>query len=171
MDEFTAVLRARELTVAVNPTTIPVAVEAYAAKVGAIIRVETDLGQDEAGWSFERGGKYYICINGKDQEERRRFTICHEIAHIVLCLPSDHKALPWWSYAKRSADEILCDVFAAELLLPYRIFKPAAEKEEYVSGRWVIWLPVSWHLLRRPAPDLRRLSALRAPLRFQSRVK
>jgi hypothetical protein len=130
MDEFTAVLKARELVVAVNPTTIPVAVEAYASKVGAVIRVKTDLEQDEPGWSFEHGGKRFICVNAKDLEERRRFTVCHEIAHIILCLPSDHKAVPWWSYAKRSADEILCDVFAAELLLPGRLFKAVAEKEE-----------------------------------------
>jgi hypothetical protein len=130
MDEITAVLRARELVAAVNPTAVPFVVEAYASKIGATIRVETDLGQDEPGWSFEHGGKHYICVNGKDQEERRRFTVCHEIGHMVLGLASDHKTLPWWSYAKKSADEILCDVFAAELLLPHRLFKPAAEKEE-----------------------------------------
>lgn len=130
MDEMTAVLKARELIAMVNPTVIPVAVEDYAAKVGAVIRVEIDLGQDEPGWSFENNGKYYICINGNDQEERRRFTVCHEIAHIVLGLQSDHSALPWWSYAKRPPEEILCDIFAAELLLPHNLFKKAAEKEE-----------------------------------------
>jgi hypothetical protein len=46
----------------------------------------------------------------------------------VLGLPSDHKALSWWSYAKRSPDEICCNVFAAELLLPIHLFKPLAEK-------------------------------------------
>ena len=63
MDEFTAVLKARELVVAVNPTTIPVAVEAYASKVGAVIRVKTDLEQDEPGWSFEHGGKRFPPTN------------------------------------------------------------------------------------------------------------
>jgi hypothetical protein len=36
--------------------------------------------------------------------------------------------LPWWSYAKRPLAEILCDVFAAELLLPYELFYPEAER-------------------------------------------
>jgi hypothetical protein len=84
----------------------------------------------EPGWSFESNGKYYICVNGNDSKERCRYTACHELAHIVLGLPSDHKELPWWSYAKRSPNEIFCDVFAAELLLPYKLFKPLIEKTD-----------------------------------------
>jgi hypothetical protein len=129
VDEFATVLKARELVAKVNPTRIPVPVEAYAAHVGAILRPQADLDPDEPGWSFENAGKHYICVNANDRLERQRFTVCHELAHIVLGLPSDHKALPWWSYAKRPPDEIYCDVFAAELLLPYRLFKPVAEKE------------------------------------------
>ena len=74
--------------------------------------------------SFEHDGRYHICVNSKDLKERQRFTVCHEIAHIVLGLPSDHKTSPGWSYAKKSLGEILCDVFAAELLLPASLFKP-----------------------------------------------
>jgi hypothetical protein len=92
--------------------------------------VERDLALDEPGWSFENSGKHYICVNGKDSDERRNFTACHEIAHIVLGLPSDHQAMPWWSYAKRSPNEVACDVFAAELLLPYRLFKPLVDKSD-----------------------------------------
>lgn len=143
MDEFTTVLKARDLVAKVNPTTIPVPVEAYAGHVGAVLRPHTDLGPDEPGWSFENAGKHYICVNANDRLERQRFTVCHELAHIVLGLPSDHTT-QWWSYAKRTPDEISCDVFAAELLLPYRIFKPVAEKEllglaavDALAGRFV----------------------------------
>lgn len=38
--------------------------------------------------------------------------------------------MPSWSYVNRSPNEILCDVFAAELLLPYKLFKPLVEKTE-----------------------------------------
>lgn len=134
VDELTAVLRAHELVATVNPTTIPVSVEAYAAQMGATIRLESDLRRGESGWSFENRGKHYICVNANDPEERRRFTVCHEIAHIVLGLPSASKELPWWSYAKKSVNEIICDVFAAELLLPYRLFRPIADKEEIGFG-------------------------------------
>lgn len=130
MDEFSVVLKAREFVAAVNPTTIPVDVTAYANKLKAVIRLENDLEKHESGWSFEHNGKYYICINSKDLKERQRFTICHEIAHKILGLPSDHKALPLWSYAKKTQAEIFCDVFAAELLLPVSLFKPIANKEK-----------------------------------------
>jgi len=53
------------------------------------------------------------------------------------CLVRDHvaddsssfipRALPWWSYT-RSPDKIGCDVFAAELLLPFRVFTPFVEE-------------------------------------------
>lgn len=128
MDELGAVLKARELVNKVNPTAIPVPVESYVKQVEAVLRPQTDLGPDEPGWSFNNNGKHYICVNANDRPERQRFTVCHELAHIVLGLPSDHQALPWWSYAKRPPAEIWCDVFAAELLLPYRLFKPEAEK-------------------------------------------
>ena len=86
MTELTVVLKAREFVDVVNPTTIPVDVTAYVNKLKAVIRLENDLGKDESGWSFEHCGKYYICVNAKDQKERQRFTVCHEIAHIVLGL-------------------------------------------------------------------------------------
>ncbi|HVB16645.1 MAG TPA: ImmA/IrrE family metallo-endopeptidase [Stellaceae bacterium] len=128
MDELSAVLKARELVKAVNPMAPPVSVEAYLEKVGAVLRQRKDLDSNEPGWSFEHEDKRYVCVNANDSDERRRFTICHEIAHIVLELPSDHSAGPWWSYAKRSPNEIWCDVFAAELLLPYNLFKSIAER-------------------------------------------
>jgi Zn-dependent peptidase ImmA (M78 family) len=127
MDEFQAVLKARELVRKVKPTTIPVPVEPCAQEVGAVIRPQTDIGPDEAGNCFEIKGNYFICTNANDSPERQRFTVCHEVAHIRLRLPSQHESLPWWSYAKRPLAEILCDVFAAELLLPYDLFCPEAE--------------------------------------------
>lgn len=128
MDEFQAVLKAREFVRKVNPATVPVSVELYAHEIGAVIRPQTDLGADEAGYCFESKGKRFICTNANDGLERQRFTVCHEIAHIRLGLPSRHQSLPWWSYAKRPLAEVLCDVFAAELLLPFDLFQPDAEK-------------------------------------------
>jgi Zn-dependent peptidase ImmA (M78 family) len=128
MDEFQAVLKARELVRKVGPITFPVSVEMYAKEVEAVVRPQADLGPDEAGYCFQNNGKRFICTNANDSSERQRFTACHEVAHIRLGLPSQHASLPWWSYAKRPLAEILCDVFAAELLLPYDLFQPEAEK-------------------------------------------
>ena len=130
MDELSAVLKARGLVNKVGSTVVPVPVEAYVAEIGAVLRQDNSLGPEEAGYSFPKDGRYYICVNGSDRPERQRFTICHEIAHIVLGLASEHEQLPWWSYAKRPINEILCDVFAAELLLPYGPFKRLVDKAD-----------------------------------------
>lgn len=129
MDEFTAVLRARNFVSEVNQENIPVSVESYATQIDAIIHYQTDLEPSESGWCFQKDGKYYIGVNTSDSKERQRFTVCHELGHIVLKITSDHDAPSTWSYAKKSPSEILCDVFAAELLLPYQLFKPIADKE------------------------------------------
>jgi len=130
MDEFSVVMEARKLVRMVNPTAIPAPVEAYVERVGAVLNIDMSLGENEPGWSFENKGKKYICVNGKDSPERRRFTICHELAHLVLGLPSEHQEVPSSSYVKRVQSEIFCDIFAAELLLPFGLFKPLADKAE-----------------------------------------
>jgi hypothetical protein len=48
------------------------------------------------------------------------------VAHVVLEIASDH-ATPSWSYSRRPAGEVACDVFAAELPLPYQMFKPRVD--------------------------------------------
>jgi hypothetical protein len=130
MDEFSVVMKARDLVRLVNPTAIPAPVEAYVERMDAVLKVDMNLADNEPGWSFPHNGKMYICANGKDSAERQRFTICHELAHIVLGLPSDHAELPSSSYVKRSQAEVFCDIFAAELLLPFWLFKPMADKAE-----------------------------------------
>jgi len=50
-------------------------------------------------------------------------------AHLHQDFSSSRGAeLPLVPYTKRSPNEVLCDVFAAELLLPVRLFKPLADK-------------------------------------------
>jgi Zn-dependent peptidase ImmA (M78 family) len=90
-----------------------------------------DLGKGESGYTITKpNGKHIIIVNELETEERQRFTICHEVAHIVLNLPSNHQEVPSWSYAKRHPNEIACDTFAAELLMPYQQWLSAVPKEE-----------------------------------------
>jgi len=131
MDEFTVVSRARAFIRQVNSTAIPAPIDAYLAHAGAKLKRDRTMKPDEAGYTYELKGSYHITVNATDRPERQNFTICHELAHIVLGLPSEHDNGPWWSYAKRSPNEIACDVFAAELLLPYHVFKPIVEKTDF----------------------------------------
>lgn len=130
MDEFSVVMKARRLVAKVNPTKVPAPITAYAKEVGALIHLDDSLGADEPGYSFPDNNGHRICVNKNDSAERRKFTACHEIAHIVLGLPADHRKAPWWSYSKRSPNEVFCDVFAAELLLPIHLFKPLVDKAD-----------------------------------------
>jgi hypothetical protein len=123
-------MKARELVRLVQPTAIPAPVEAYVERMGAILKIDMSLADNEPGYNFPHKDKKYICVNGNDSPERQRFTICHELAHIVLGLPSEHQEVPSWNYAKRTQAEIFCDIFAAELLLPFGLFKPLADKSE-----------------------------------------
>lgn len=125
-DEFSVVLKAREFVRKANVTVIPVPLEAYLAAARASVREMADMSAGEAGTCFPMAdGSYRICINVNDRLERRRFTVCHEIGHIVLGLKSDHKTEPWTT--GRPLAERLCDLFAAELLLPAKLFELAAE--------------------------------------------
>jgi Zn-dependent peptidase ImmA (M78 family) len=127
MDEFTAIMRARAFASKVNPSSIPVLVEAYAAELGAKIKYDKTMLPSEGGCSTVFNGGRIIAVNANDKPQRQRFTICHEVAHAVLGLPSAH-GCSFWSYANRSPNEVICDAFAAELLLPVSLFKPHVEK-------------------------------------------
>src|SRR4051794_1762159 len=96
LDEFSVVLKAREFVRKANITTIPAPLEPYLAAARAVVREMADMPTDEAGTCFPMAdGSFRICINANDRAERRRFTVCHEIGHIVLGLKSDHKTEPW----------------------------------------------------------------------------
>src|SRR5258708_3440586 len=101
IDEATVVGRARAFVAKVKPTTIPVPLEGYLDEVRGVFRVDPDLEPEESGWSFPSNNKYFISVNASDRLQRQRFTVCHEIAHLVLKVPSNHQASQWWSYSKR----------------------------------------------------------------------
>ena len=130
MDELTAAIKARDLVQRVNVSSIPVQVEPFLVVFGCELKVDNGMSLNEPGYCLSKNGKHVIVVNGKDSNERRRFTAFHEIAHIDLKLPSEHAGSPSWSYAKRSPNEICCDTYAAELLLPQRFFKPLVERAE-----------------------------------------
>ncbi|HWB46115.1 MAG TPA: ImmA/IrrE family metallo-endopeptidase [Hyphomicrobiaceae bacterium] len=129
MDESDVKQKARQFVAKVDITSINEDLSPYLDAVDAKIVYE-ELGDGESGYTIDIKGKPRIVINKRESEERKRFTVCHEIAHIVLGLPSRHGELPSWSYAKRDFNETLCDMFATELLMPYATFKSKIPNEE-----------------------------------------
>lgn len=130
MDEVAVRQKARSFIARIDLTTIRDDLSPYLAAANAKLRAE-ELAVGESGFTVTKAsGRSIVTVNGQETRERQRFTICHEIAHIVLGLPSSHEEVPAWSYAKRHINEIACDTFASELLMPYQLWLPRVPEEE-----------------------------------------
>jgi hypothetical protein len=105
----------------------PVSIEKYLKAIGAELIIRDDFRDDEAGQVLRFGDRLIIAVNGRHPIERQRFTVLHEIAHIRLNLPSSHSKSTsveqLLGYSKRPREEILCDLFAGECLLPRDMFQ------------------------------------------------
>lgn len=135
MDEFQVILKARQFIRDAQISTIPIDLALCAARVNATIKVRLDLADDESGQTCPIGNRHLIVLNGNHSEERQRFTALHEIAHIELDLPSQHgaemlRSETLFRYRRRPPEEVACDIFAAECLLPYTFFRTDAENED-----------------------------------------
>lgn len=136
MEENTAILRARRFLQAHNVTSAPVDVTALAQAESFEVKFK-ELPEGEAGSTLERRGKRYILVNEQDPPMRQRFTILHEIAHHVLGLPSVHgqASEPHDSVLttsiKRPTEEVACDAFASECLVPLAVIKPLIEGQPF----------------------------------------
>ena len=96
-----------------------------ARRVGAVVRFEPFDGE-LSGILYERGGYKVIGVNELHPETRQRFTIAHEVGHLLLHsgkdLFLDRKFLVRARNRRSSTAEDLAEVqanaFAAELLMP-----------------------------------------------------
>lgn len=130
MDEADVRQRARAFIAKVDASNIREDLSPYVTAANAKVKKD-ELGEGESGYTITKpNGKHIITVNSLETGERQRFTICHEIAHIVLDLKSSHEEVPSWSYAKRHPNEIACDTFAVELLMPYQLWLSVVPKEE-----------------------------------------
>lgn len=126
MDELTAEMRARTFLRSFKDLGYPAPLDAYLKHVNAVLEEDDSLAPGEDGYTMSHKGRHKITVNARQSEKRRRFTVCHEIAHIVLDLPSNHAGSAG-TYEGRPLNEVCCDVFAAELLLPFHIFRMEME--------------------------------------------
>ncbi|WP_213958035.1 MULTISPECIES: ImmA/IrrE family metallo-endopeptidase [unclassified Variovorax] len=130
IDEVSIRSKARQFMRGLDLSNIDQDLSVYTRKVDAKITYE-EMGDGESGYTLtRRNGKSTIVINEVERRERQRFSVCHEVAHLVLGLASNHQETPSWSYAKREDNEIACDIFASELLMPFDVFKLDVDQEE-----------------------------------------
>lgn len=130
MTELDVVQKARAFVASVGVQALPIDLEAYAKKANARIRREP-LGPRESAETLTRpDGVHIMTVNSAEPVSRQNFSICHEIAHVILGLPSNHKEVLSWGYVKRDPNEWMCDLFAAELLMPFALWRKTAPDEE-----------------------------------------
>jgi Zn-dependent peptidase ImmA (M78 family) len=130
VDDLTVQTKARQFMAGLDLSRIDTDLSVYIEKVRARLKKE-ELEEGESGYTLtKRDGTSIIVVNERELRERQRFSACHEVGHIVLELSSNHREIPSWSYAKRDENEIWCDMFAAELLMPYDKFKADVDKEQ-----------------------------------------
>src|ERR1700733_8125184 len=111
MDELAVIVKAHSFISKISSLKVPVVLEDYLAQVNAVMSIDDSLGADESGMCVTNNGRHCIFFNGKDTSERQRFTVCHELGHIVLGLPSSHAdGFNLYSYRRRDQNEIWCDV-------------------------------------------------------------
>lgn len=145
VDELAIRMQARQFMAGLDLSNIGNDLTVYIRKVNAKLRTE-ELGEGESGYTLtKRDGSSSIVVNELERRERQRFSVCHEVAHIVLGLASDHVEVPSWGYAKRADSEIACDIFASELLMPFDVFKrdvdgaePSLELIERLRAEYVV---------------------------------
>ena len=112
------------------PSTPPVNVHRIANALGVDIVERHNLDvlghQNVSGLLLRRKGRTICLINAGDGENRKRFSIAHEIGHLVLHPFQEQYVDPKFSLAARDQKstegvdlfEIEANAFAAELLMP-----------------------------------------------------
>ncbi|MCX6816725.1 MAG: ImmA/IrrE family metallo-endopeptidase [Candidatus Beckwithbacteria bacterium] len=102
-----------------------------------------DLG-DEDGFSV---GTTQIIYNNKKPETRIRYTIAHELGHILMGHNSGFRTI---DFSNKNPDEVAANKFAAELLVPLQLIK--AERlislswSELAKNYWVSKDMMMWRL-------------------------
>jgi Zn-dependent peptidase ImmA (M78 family) len=106
---------------------VPVDVRMLASFRGIAAISEVD--QPEAGCIFCDGERLLIQLRSSDSPERRRFTICHEILHTFFPGFREERRTridrTVGAFDRSRLEEYLCDLGAAELLLPRQPFLAA----------------------------------------------
>lgn len=110
------------------------------AGIHGVLIEDTDEVFDGEGRIFPRRGKVVIQVKKGVIHERRRFTICHELAH--TCFPDAYEFVRHRS-ANTAEDEHkrfenLCDVGAAELLLPHEDFSADLLRHETTMAKAIL---------------------------------
>lgn len=103
-----------------NINSLPVALSDITDKLGIKILNNSDVNElkvGERGVTLRFGNDWYIVVNDAEPVPIRRFTIAHELGHILLGHMLIDKA-KYRTFKVRNPEEQEADMFAARLLAP-----------------------------------------------------
>jgi hypothetical protein len=96
----------------------------------AVTRREEDIGG--TGQLRKMGSSYEIVYSPNQPLARRRFTIAHELAHLILIQELQHTRQP------TKEVERLCDLIAVELLMPESQFRAALQNQWTIDALFTL---------------------------------
>lgn len=102
----------RDEAIRITSAYFPNGVEALAEQLGVIVLVSPLVGVE--GWCV-RGPTTVIRVNASSTQYRQRFTLAHELAHLVLGTEPDIATEPFQSNRQEERD---ADQLASEFLIP-----------------------------------------------------
>jgi len=114
-------------------TAPPTDLDAIAKRLGVREVISADIHAD--GELRRRGDGYTIVVSSNQSAARRRFTLAHELAHVIV------KRSPSETASGRELER-LCDDIAAELLMPASMFRvdagprPDAARIQRLASRY-----------------------------------
>jgi Zn-dependent peptidase ImmA (M78 family) len=135
---------------------LPVNVLAVAEACNARVLYE-DLDDDVSGFLLRERGAITIAINKQHPPNRQRFTLAHEIGHLVL--HADHGDRLWLdkayyfrdgnSSSGEQAEEVQANQFAAGLLMPEDLVKAEIADNPLISQVDVVKLAMKFEVSER----------------------
>jgi len=137
--------KAAALLARLEITKIPVPVKSVAEKLGAFVVPSGELDASVAGLLIRDAKRgTVICYRAADSRTRQRFTIAHEIAHLILhpgrplliesSIPIEYNARTPTAGYGTPVEETEANQFAAALLMPQFAIDHEVQNAIYRSG-------------------------------------
>lgn len=104
-----------------------------AQSLGAVVEFVNDLPEDVSGMVVqEKGRNPAIFIDARDPSTRQRFTLAHEIGHLierqVYAEDDEYSFVDYRKAGKRNLQEFFANEFAGSLLMPEEEFRSAIDE-------------------------------------------
>lgn len=121
---------ARDLLIAAKEYRVPMDLESLAAKLGVDVLPVSDWPNEFSGQVvYDGGDRPQVQYNTNHSTTRIRFTVAHELAHVVLHLnPGEPRIMPRdTTFRAASREEVEANLYAADLLIPLPLLHEVIE--------------------------------------------